>query len=277
MKKYFLDLLFCSKFGILSNMEKKNECPTNCPFLGIRSYLPESLPFCCEKYNVYLGMSPAKKVLKCPLCLGINVDVQQQGLELLEANSAHVADFKRAFLGMRLADQQKLVSILVQSGIQISWPQGKMITPVNLLAEVTRLFYDKKKREQSPEVQEFVKLLDVIDTDGDPMSPATKTLLSNLFQVLDNSEKGMLLAVLENPARAKNFLDLFVKVPKDQNLLKNFRMLLYDTDKQNSEKVGGNRLLQTEQGKALNLAQHMQLQHLMQQMIQARTRGRNRS
>lgn len=253
-------------------MEKK-ECPTNCPFLGFRSFLPETLPFYCEKYNTYLGMTPAKKVVKCALCQGINSSVQQQGLELLEACTGSVSEFKKAFLGMRPGDQQKLVDILSQFGIQIAWPTSKTVTPVNLLAEVMRLAYDKKKQEQSPEVQEFLKLLDVIGTDDDPINPATKTLLSNLFQVLDNSEKGMLLAVLENPARAKNFLDIFTKMPHDQNLLRNFRMLLYDMDKQNNGLSKGNRLLANEQGKALNLAQHLQLQHTMQQMIRIRSRG----
>lgn len=256
---------------------KKNECPTNCPFLSFRSFLPETLPFYCEKYNTYLGMTPAKKVVKCPLCQGLNSNIQEQGLELLEACSGAITELKKAFLGMRISDQQKLVDLLSQSGTQISWPHSKAITPVNLLAEVMHLAHEKKKREQEPEVQEFLKLLDVIGSDDTPMSPATKTLLSNLFQVLDNSEKGMLLAVLENPARAKSFLDVFTKMPHDQNLLKNFRMLLYDTDKQNSEQTKGNRLLATEKGKALNLAQHLQLQHVMQQMIRARSNGRTRS
>ncbi len=257
-------------------MERKNECPTNCPFLEIRSYLPESLPFHCEKYNVYLGMNPAKKVVKSPLCTGEVISIEQQGLELLETMPSHVAELKKAFLKMRPGDQQKVVDLLTQSGIQIAWTQ-KILTPVNLLAEVMRLAYEKKKREQSPEVQDFLRLLDVVGTDSDPMNPATKTLLSNLFQVLDNSEKGMLLAILENPARAKAFLDTFSKMPHDQNLLKNFRMLLYDYDRQNSDLTKGNRLLTVEKGKALNLAQHFQIQHIMQQMIKARSRGRTRS
>ena len=256
---------------------EKNECPINCPFLVIRSFLPETLPFYCERYNTYLGMNPAKKVLKCCLCSGKSANIQNQGLELLEAMPSHETELKKTFLKMHAKDQQKLVDILTQSGIQILWHHQKPLTPVSLLAEIMRLFYEKKKREQSPEVQEFLKLLDVIGTDGDPMSPATKTLLSNLFQVLDNSEKGMLLAVLENPARAKAFLDVFTKIPQDQNLLKNFRLLLYDTDKQNKNQITWNRLLAVEQGKALNLAQHLQLQHMMQQMIRARTKGRTRS
>ena len=258
-------------------MERKTECPTNCPFLEIRSFLPDTLPFYCEKYSSFLGMTPAKKVVKCPLCFGENVTVQQRGLELLETVQVHTAEFKKAFLGMRPGDQQKLVDILSQSGIQVNCGKQKTITPVTLLAEVMRLSYERKKREQSPEVQEFLKLLDVIGTDGEPMDITVKTLLSNLFQVLDNSEKGMLLSVLENPARAKAFLDVFSKMPRDQNLLKNFRMFLYDMDKKYQEQTKGNRLLVTEQGKALNLVQHMQLQHLMQQMVRARSKGRPRS
>lgn len=258
-------------------MEKENECPTNCPFLEIRSFLPESLPFFCEKYSTYLGMTPAKKVVKCPLCLGVSISISQQGLELLETAFTRTPELKKAFLKMYPRDQQKLVDILAQSGIQINWEKQKAVTPVSLLAEVIRLFYEKKKREQSPEVQEFLKLLEVIGTEGDPMNSSTKTLLSNLFQVLDNSEKGMLLVILENPVRAKAFLEVFSKMPHDQNLLKNFRMLLYDMDKQYQSQNTGNRSLAMEQGKALNLVQHMQLQHTMQQMIRARTKGRVRS
>ena len=259
-------------------MEKiNNECPTSCPFLGIRSFLPETLPFYCEKYSTYLGMTPAKKIVKCPLCQGIRVTVQQQGLELLENASNHVPELKKAFLSMRPSDQEKLVILMTQYGIKIHWPANKPITPVNLLMEVNRLSYEKKNKEKSPEVQEFKKLLDLTETGGDPMDSNTKTLLSNLFQVLDNSEKGMLLSVLENPSNAKSFLDVFLKMPHDQNLLKNFRMLLYETYEKSKENAKGNRLLVTEQGKALNLSQSMHLQHLMQLMIQARSKTRSRS
>ena len=256
---------------------KTNECPTNCPCLEIRSYLPNTIPFYCTKYATYLGMNPAKKVMQCPLCLHKKVNFTELGLELLETNTKHTAEFKKAFLGLRSGDQQKVVAILAQSGIQPQWPMGRPITPINLLAEVSRLAYEKKKQEQSAEVQEFLKLLDVMGTDGSPMSPATKTLLSNLFQVLDNSEKGMLVGLLENPARADSFLKAFGNNPKNQSLLKNFRLLLYDLDTKTTEKVQGNRLLAVEQGKALTLAQHMNLQHLMHLMVQARSKGREKS
>ena len=101
-------------------------------------------------------MTPAKKVVKCPLCFGGNVSIQQQGLELLETVPTRLSELKKAFLGMRSGDQQKLVDILTQSGIQITVEKQKPITPVSLLAEVMRLAYDKKKREKSPEVQEFL-------------------------------------------------------------------------------------------------------------------------
>ena len=258
-------------------MEKNKECPTSCPFLGIRSFLPETIPFYCEKYGVYLGMTPAKKVSRCALCQGINIPFQQLGLELLEVGSVHVAEFKKAFLEMRPADQKELVNMMLQMGIQVQWPEDVIISPVSLLAKMKQLWLQKKKKEQSPEVQEFLKLLDVVGTGGDTVGPMTKTLLSNLFQVLDNSEKGMLLGVLENPTRAKSFLDAFLKIPHDQSLLKNFRMLLYDMDSKNQENEKGNRLLITEKGHAMTLAQHMQLQHLMRLMTQARSHRRERS
>ena len=207
-------------------MERKtNECPVNCPFLEIRSYLPNTLPFYCAKYKNYLGMTPTQKVVRCALCQNKPVNVEQSGLELLETVSSHTANLKKAFLGLRSGDQQKALAILTQSGIQIKWPHNRPITPINFLAEITRLAYEKKKQEQSAEVQEFLNLLDIIGTDDSPMAPATKTLLSNLFQVLDNSEKGMLLAVLENPERTRTFLKALSKIPHDQNLLKHFRMV----------------------------------------------------
>ncbi|MBO7484368.1 MAG: hypothetical protein J6T55_04565 [Alphaproteobacteria bacterium] len=259
-------------------MERKtNECPINCPFLEIRSYLPNSLPFYCSKYENYLGMTPAKKVIQCPLCKNKSINIEETGLELLETTSLHTAELKKAFLGLRQGDQQKVVTILTQAGIQIKWPHNRPITPINFLAEITRLAYEKKKREQSSEVQEFLNLLDIIGTDDAPISPATKTLLSNLFQVLDNSEKGMLLAILENPERASALLNALNKIPHNQNLLKNFRFLLYDMDPKTKESLQGNRLLSVEQGKALTLSQHLHLQHLMHLMVQARSKGREKS
>ena len=54
-------------------------------------------------------------------------------------------------------------------------------------------------------------------------------------------------------------------------------MLLYDMDKQNAKAQKGNQMLVVEKGKALNVAQHLQLQHIMQQMTRARSKGRTRS
>ena len=115
---------------------EKNECPTNCPFLGFRSFLPETLPFYCEKYNLYLGMNPAKKVVKCALCQGISAHCQQQGLELLETCVGSVTELKKAFLGMRPSDQQKLVDILAQSGIKCAQIYG-----IHAVGGVVEVFY----------------------------------------------------------------------------------------------------------------------------------------
>ena len=126
-------------------MERKNECPTNCPFLEIRSFLPETLPFYCGKYSVYLGLNPAKKVVKCALCQGVNITVQQQGVELLENMSSHVSELKKAFLAMRPSDQQKVLTILAQTGIQLHWKANKVVSPVSVLAEIIRLWGGTQK------------------------------------------------------------------------------------------------------------------------------------
>ena len=101
------------------------------------------------------------------------------------------------------------------------------------LSYLVCLHQENQKRQTSEETQKFIQLLNLVGDDTDPpMDGMTRTLLTNLFQVVDASEKGMLLAILENPARLKNFLNQFKNLPQDQNLLKNFRSLLYEADRE---------------------------------------------
>jgi hypothetical protein len=99
----------------------------------------------------------------------------------------------------------------------------------------------------------------LIGDTGTPMDNTTRTLLSNLFQVIDASEKAMLLSILENPANLKSFLNSFSKIPQDQSMLKNFRALLYDT----------NRQIQNAND-PYSLTQRIHLNHMMDMMMRAR-------
>lgn len=214
-------------------MQKENLCPTNCPYLAVRSFLPDTLPFYCNQYATFLGLTPTRRVQKCALCLGKPADILKTGLALLDAQPSRIADLKQAFLQMKPSDQRFLVDILSKEGFQVRFSVSKRITPVSLFTEVLRLHQENQKRQLSSETQNFVKLLNLVGDDTDPpMDGMTRTLLTNLFQVVDASEKGMLVAIMENPARLKNFLNQFKNLPQDQNMLKNFRALLYEATRE---------------------------------------------
>ena len=214
--------------------EEKNQCPVDCPFLVLRSFLPNTMPYYCTKYEKFLGVSVAQKVQRCPFCLGHTVEMIPYALSLLETQS-HSNELKQAFLKMLPQDQKKLVDLLSQNGVQLSFNSKILITPLSLSSLVHQLLVKYAKYEKSPERQSFLKLLKLISDAGTPIDGNTSSLLANLFEVIDASEKGMLLAIMENPARLRAFLKQLSKIPKDQNMLKNFRALLYDYDRQRQQ------------------------------------------
>ena len=241
--------------------EKETLCPTNCPYLAVRSFLPNTLPFYCTQYAIFLGMNAARRVQKCALCLGVQQDILKTGLALLDAQPNRIADLKQAFLQMKPSDQRFVVDILSKEGFQVRFPPLKRITPVSLFTEILRLHQENQRHQTSAEAQKFVQLLNLVGDDTDPpIDGMIRTLLSNLFQVVDASEKGMLLAILENPARLKNFLNQFRSLPQDQNMLKNFRSLLYEADREREESNEKN-----------DLIQRTQLSHMMDMMMRVRS------
>ena len=246
--------------------ETNNLCPINCPFLASRSFLPKTMPFYCEKYATFLGMDAGKKVLRCSACLGKKQDLVQTGLALLEAqmqSQGLINQMKQSFLMMPLATQKVFVSILEQTGAQL-YPEGdEQMTPFTLMHMAQRARLNARRREEAPEVQEFIKLLAVVGGDA-PLDGMTKTLLSNLFQVIDGSERSMLLSIMENPKNLESFLKSFSKTPHDKDLLRNFRALLYDTHRQ-----------LVEQNKSVNhLFQQRMQSEQMARAIQQMTRAR---
>ena len=224
------------------------------------------MPFYCEKYATFLGMDAGKKVLRCSACEGLKQDFIQTGLSLLEAQmlpQGLINQMKQAFLQMPLSTQKTFVSILEQTGCQLYAENEEKLTPFSLMKLAQRARLTARRREEAPEVQEFIKLLDVIGGEGDPLDGMTKTLLSNLFQVLDGSERSMLLSILENPKNLESFLKSFGKTPHDKDLLKNFRALLYDAYQNLSEKQSKQSFLQQ--------IKQDQMARMIQQMTKARS------
>ncbi len=245
-------------------MQKEKEvlCPVNCPFLAVRSFLPNTMPFYCNQYETFLAMTMARRVQKCAFCLGEKQDTIKTGLGLLDTQQNRIADLKNAFLQMKSNDQRFIVDTLSKEGFQLHFSPQKRITPVSLFTEVLRLHQESQKRYLSQETQTFIKLLNMVGDDTDPpMDGMTRTLLSNLFQVVDASEKGMLVSILENPARLKNFLNQFKSLPQDQNMLKNFRALLYEADREYEKTAEQN-----------DFIRRNQLNHMMDMMMRVRSK-----
>ena len=151
---------------------------------------------------------------------------------------------KQSFLMMPLASQKTFVSILTQIGCQLYPENNEKLTPFTLMRMAQRAYLAARRKEESPEVQAFIKLLDVVGGGDSPLDGVTKTLLSNLFQVIDSSERSMLLTIMENPKNLESFLKSFGKTPHDKDLLKNFRALLYEANRQMEQQNTGVRLFQ---------------------------------
>ena len=248
------------------NNKNENFCPVNCPFLASRSFLPKTMPFYCEKYATFLGMDAGKKVVRCSACEGKKQDLVQTGLALLEAQmlpQCLINQMKQSFLMMPLSTQSVFVSILEQTGAQLYMETNEKMTPFLLMRLAQRARLNARRRAEDPEVQEFIKLLDVIAGGGTPIDGMTKTLLSNLFQVIDGSERSMLLAIMENPKNLESFLKSFGKTPHDKDLLRNFRALLYEAHRDLVQQNIGNRVFQQQM-------QHDQMARTIQQMTRAR-------
>ena len=137
-----------------------NLCPINCPFLASRSFLPKTMPFYCEKYATFLGMDGSKKILRCSACAGKKQEVIQSGLALLEAQmlpQGLINQMKKVFMEMPPSSQKNFVSILEQMGCQLGL-EGEELTPFSLMRSAQRAKLNAKRRLESPEVQEFIKL-----------------------------------------------------------------------------------------------------------------------
>lgn len=267
-------LVFFEKECYFENMNTKNEnyCPINCPFLASRSFLPKTMPFYCEKYATFLGMDAGKKVLRCSACEGKKQDLIQTGLALLEAQmlpQGLINQMKQSFLMMPLATQKVFVSILEQTGAQLYLESEEKLNPFLLMRLAQRARLNARRREEEPEVQEFIKLLDVVGGDT-PLDGVTKTLLSNLFQVIDGSERSMLLSIMENPKNLESFLKSFGKTPHDKDLLKNFRALLYEAHRELTQQNTAAHIFRQQM-------QHDQMLRTIQQMTRARAaKAKNR-
>lgn len=215
--------------------EGELECPKDCPFLGQRTFLPDTLPFYCNKYETFLGQKRIDSPLKCARCLGVKRDFSQEGMAFISAYTGEKAkmilETQQVFLQMNPTYQHIFVDFIAKTGAQIALTEDKQAIPETLLDAVLLAWKQRSDTVGSPEYQEFKTVLDQVSVDFPLMARETQTLLMNLFMVMDNSEKEMLKHVLQNARQIESFLDSFSKQPQDRDLLRNMRALLYDYDR----------------------------------------------
>lgn len=234
----------------------QKSCPKDCPFLAGRGFIPDILSYYCDKYDQFLGADEGKRTLRCAQCSGQVIGLLQHGLSLIEAYTLpliSIPDTKEAFLEMNKSFQQMFVELVKKTGRQVSIPMGGQASPAVLSDLLLQEWKEAQELAGSPEVKEFKKI--VGDLAGDLpnlLDKQTQNLLSNLFQVLDNSEKAMLKSVLSNAKQAESFLTQVSGMKKDNNLLKNFRASLYEMD----DKEKARQLMQE---RAQTRAQNMQM------------------
>lgn len=212
-------------------MEKSNFdtgyrfCPADCPFLSPRSFIENVLPFYCDKYDTYLPTAMGK-ILKCGRCLGEARSVSERGKLLIESmDNAPV--LLAQFNQMDHFTQQMFVELVSKTGQKFSGNDTE-----NLTDRVLLFYKNYQEYIGSPDVKDLKGLLDKVgDNFPDLLTKSENTLLMNLYYIFDSSEKQILKNILQNEGATKSFLTQFSKQPKDNDLVRNVRSVLYEYDR----------------------------------------------
>ncbi|MBR6411915.1 MAG: hypothetical protein IKS41_01990 [Alphaproteobacteria bacterium] len=220
------------------------DCPKDCPFLASRSFLPQTLPFYCNKYDTFLGANMRQNPRRHFACCGILQNIVEDGLSFIDSYTVdhyRIEETKNAFLKLNHGFQKMFVDLVSKSGVQIVLDASDHENPDVFADKILKARQEVKDKYGSPEAQEFKGML---DAEGMPLlSRQTKTLLMNLFMVMDKSEKEMVKNILQNKNQVEAFLESFQKQPQDNDLLKNVRALVYEYDRKNQMEIGRQRAL----------------------------------
>ncbi len=237
----------------------------------------EYLPNYCEYFEQFLGIDSNSAPLRCAKCLREKENYIAAGLAFISGFTSpkiSIADTKEAFLAQKPAFQKMYVEIIKKTGRQIGIHLGEPATPQVLSENLIKSLYEIWKGLDSPEFQEFKDILENADSPfGDMLlTRLENTLLQNLFQVLDKSERAILKGALDSPSLSANFFKEFRAMPKHSNLLKDVRRMLdeYDPKVREAQELDKQKRMQairTQQIQEQNKAK----QH--QQMLR-RNRGR---
>ena len=237
-------------------------CPKDCPFLCSRSFMPNTIPFYCDQYESFLGAVAGQQVKRHFKCRGVLLNLVEEGLSLIDAYAVdhyRIEETKQAFLKLNHGFQKMFVDLVSRVGVQIVMDATDDENPDVFMDKIIKARQEMKDKYGSPEAQGFK---DMLDAEGMPlMTRQTKTLLMNLFLVMDKSEKEMVKNILQNKNQVESFLESFKRQPQDNDLLKNVRALVYDYDRRNQLELGRQRALEQNRGKNVRLEQDRQRQN----------------
>jgi hypothetical protein len=215
-------------------LSEQTNCPSNCPFLSGRHFLPDILPHFCDKFDVFLGNDSLGRTARCSACRLQSENIVEEGLSLISAYGCthlSIPDTKEAFLKLSPFFQRMFVEVVRKTGRQIAISYGVSFSVDTLVAEILKEYKQAKDWLGSPELKEFKGILTSLgDFAPEVLTRQTKSLLENLFQVLDKSERAMLKNLMSTKGTAEALLEQFNAIPKDMSLLKNFRHMLYEHD-----------------------------------------------
>ena len=247
------------------------ECPQKCPFLGMRTFMPNTLPFYCEQYDTFLGANFSQKIVRCAKCRGIKQNITETGLSFIDSyitDHFTIEETKQAFLKLDHGFQKMFVDLVSKTGVQIILGTDSDGNKETFEEAILKNRKEQKDKIGSPEVRSFKNLF---DTEGFPLiTRQTKTLLMHLFLVMDKSEKEMMKNILQNVKLVDSFLKTFSKQPHDQDLLRNVRAVVYEYDKKHREMERQNEKIR------LNQRQELQRQNRLLQLQRKKTRGPTR-
>lgn len=224
----------------VSFLEEQLNCPLDCPFLRMRTFMPNTLPFYCQKYDTFLGVDNNKMILRCSACLGIVRNVEQEGLSFIRSYlnaSVNLEELQEVFLSLDPAFQKMFVDLLHQTGRQILVDSLTPITQNLFVEEILKTWQEAEKFSGSHELQELKAVLgDLKPAFPDLLTREVNKLLIHLFQVLDRSEQQMMMSALQNEKTAARFLEQFSRQPQDNDLLRNTRAVLYEIDSKEKQR-----------------------------------------
>lgn len=250
------------------------ECPADCPFLASRTFMPQTLPFYCNQYETFLGTDLNQKPKRSFKCRGILQNIVEDGLSFIDSYTVdhyRIEETKQAFLKLSAGFQKMFVDLVSRTGVQIVLESSDHENPEVFTDKILKARQAMKDKYGSPEAQGFK---DMLDAEGMPlMTRQTKTLLMNLFLVMDKSEKEMVKNILQNKNQIESFLENFKRQPQDNDLLKNMRALVYEYDRKNQLELGRQRALNFDRTRQIMREQErLQRENELQRVLREKAR-----